>query len=91
MPDCVDIPTPTPSGKIWKKEKRRKRKRERETGQERIIILCVLVPAGLLLIRVRRGVVDLFHLVKGLRVFSFKRFTNCSEDTIRARVTSFTY
>lgn len=87
MPDCVDIPHSfqTPSGKKEKKEEKK-----RETSQERII-LCVLVPAGLLLVRVRRSVVDLFHLVKGLPVFSFKRFTNCSEDTIRARVTSFTY
>lgn len=52
--------------------------------------MCVLVPAGLLLVRVRPGVVDLFHLVKGLPAFSFKRFTNCSEDTIGAGVTSFT-
>lgn len=71
MPDCVDIPHSfqTPSGKIWKEK--RKEEKERETRQGRIIILCVLVPAGLLLVRVRRGVVDLFHLVKGLPVFSF--------------------
>lgn len=85
---CVYIPLPfqTPSGKIWqRKEKIKKLKLPNTSGKKNnyaVCLSCLFLFFFFKLVRLRLGV-DLFHLVKGLQAFSFKRLTNCSEYMIR--------